>query len=313
MFYDSRSNDYKWGRIVVAVVLSIIVLTLIPTSIKFVDQGDVCVVTSAGKVVRAAGPGFNPKFPIIESWHCFSTRQTIYQTTAEADKNADFNDVPVDANTKDGQQIQVTYSIAYHVAEGDAEYVYGKVGRDMTQVMENVVKFYSRSYVRNAMQNYIAAQIYSGDLLQIQRDIAETLTVDFTKNHVILDAVVLRKPTFSAEYVASIEQQQIAQQSIQTEAYKAQAAENTAKATVAMAKGAANAAIETARGQAEAIKQVSQAQAYAIEQQGTALNKFPAMLQWHFLDQLSTSKWMLLPKDGVMPLLQLPEVTQQAK
>jgi len=311
MFYDKENGTYRYGRMLVTAILSIIALILVFTSIKFVDQGEACVVTKAGKVARSVGPGAHMKFPVVEGWHCFSTRQVIYQTTGEADKNADFNDIPVDANTRDGQQIQVTYSIAFHVAEQDAEYVYGKVGRDMTQVMENVVKFYSRSYVRNAMQRYEAGQIYSGDLLQIQIDIAGTLQADFSKNHVILDAVVLRKPTFSVDYVASIEQQQIAQQSIKTEGYKADAAQNTAKATVATAKGAADAAIESARGQAEAIRQVALAQAYAIEQQGLALKKNPEMLQWHFLDQLSSSNWMILPKDGAMPLLQIPEVVTQ--
>jgi len=310
MFIDKRSGEVRWICITLIVCVLFSALITLLTSIKFVDQGEACVVTRAGEVVRAVGPGGHMKYPILEGWHCFSTRQMIYQTTAEEDKNADFNDIPVDANTKDGQQIQVTYSIAFHVAEADAEYVYGKVGANMAQVMERVVKFYSRSYVRNAMQKYEAAKIYSGDLLQIQRDIEETLNVDFERNHVVLDAVVLRKPTFAPEYIASIEQQQIAQQSIQTEAYKAEAAANTAKATVAVAKGAADAAIEAARGQAEAIKQVSMAQAYAIEQQGIALNKYPEMLQWHFLDQLSTSNWMLLPKEGLMPLLQLPEVKQ---
>jgi regulator of protease activity HflC (stomatin/prohibitin superfamily) len=125
-----------------------------------------------------------------------------------------------------------------------------------------------------------------------------------------LDAVVLRKPTFAPEYVASIEQQQIAQQSIQTEAYKASAAVNTALATVAVAKGAADAAIEAARGKAEAIRQLAAADAYAIELQGLALVKYPDMLQWHFLDQLSTANWMLLPNNGPMPLLQLPSTAK---
>lgn len=312
MFTDKEGN-LRIGRIVTLAVILIIALVLIIPSIKFVDQGEACAVTKAGKVSRTVGPGAHMKFPIVEAWKCFNTRQTVYQTTTETDKDADFNDVPVDANTNDGQQIQVTYSISFHVDEKDVAYVYGRVGKNMTQVMENVVKFYSRSYVRNAMQKYKAAQIYSGDLLVIQQDIEAALKTDFEKNHVTLDAVVLRKPTFAPDYVSSIEQQQIAQQSIQTEEYKAQAATNTAKATVAIAKGAADAAIESARGQAEAIKQVAVAQAYAIEQQGVALNKYPEMLQWHFLDQLDKANWMILPKDGAMPLLQIPEVKTQTE
>jgi regulator of protease activity HflC (stomatin/prohibitin superfamily) len=308
-FWDSEKEQVKWWNIVITVVVIGLVLLLTLPNIMFVDQGQTVVVTSGGAVVRVVGPGMHIKWPIVEAWHPFNTRQTIYQTTETADNKADFNDVPVDCNTSDGQQITVTYSITFHVAQKSAQIVYGQVGSDMSQVMENVVKFYSRSYVRHAMQMYEAKQIYSGDLLAIETNIEDQLKLDFAANNVVLDALVLRKPTFSTEYVSAIEQQQIAQQNIQTEAYKASAAENTAKQTVNLAQGTADAAVISAQGEAKAIKLKADATSYAIEQQGLMLEKYPQMLQWHFIDQLNTSKWMILPNSGAMPLLQMPDMT----
>ena len=143
---------------------------------RVVDEGEVCVVTRFGRVSGVAEPGINFRLPTVDKFNCYSNRDVIYETSEQPEfSNADYTDFEVSAQTSDGQQIDVRYSVRYHIEAANAEIVYKDTGRNMNEVNERAVKFNSRSEVRLEMQNYTADQLYSGNLRDVQQTIDTNL------------------------------------------------------------------------------------------------------------------------------------------
>lgn len=289
-------------------VFVVLVIILGFMTIRNIEQGEVCVVTAFGKVNRMASPGFNLKMPFfVERFNCFSTRLLVYETGDEPGQSqADYTDIVVEANTADGQVIQVRYSVSFHVEPNAAMTVYTKVGRNDDDVVERVVKFHSRSKVRLTLQEYKADVLYSGNIVTVQTEIEDQLDVLFAANNVSLDAFVLRKISFDPDYVAAIEQQQIAKENIETAQYQSQAAVYEAQKNIEIAKGQAQANIELAKGEAEAVKIQAAADAEALSLKGVALRNFPEMLKLEMIQALKYAKFMFFPSDSITPFLPLP-------
>ena len=293
-----------------AVLLCVAVVVFL-SGIRIVDQGEVCAVTTWGKITHTVSPGFTWRWPLVQFYRCYSTRAVIYETSDNVEESqADYKDYVVEANTTDGQQIGVKYSISVHIKEGDATYVYTNVGKDMSEVIERVVKFYSRSVVRLTMQEYQADQLYTGDVFEVQSGIEQKLSELFTENHVVLNAFVLRKIDFDADYVQTIEAQQIAKEKIETAQYDAQAAVFSAQQTIELATGTAGAKGEQAKGDAQAAIINAEAEAKAIALRGQALEQFPQVLQLNFIEMLKFANFMFFPSDTITPFFPLPPTTK---
>jgi regulator of protease activity HflC (stomatin/prohibitin superfamily) len=285
----------KPGSVIAGVLVLFAVLMLV-FGIRNVDQGETCAITTFGKISGIANTGFNIRLPIVQTYHCFSQRDLVYETGEQPEKsNADFTDVTVDANTSDGQQVQVRFSESFHTERQDVMDVYSNVATDDREVVERVVKFYSRSVVRLTMQEYPSDILYSGNLAKVQDEIFKKLDPLFTAKKIKLTAFVLRKLDFDPDYVAANEKKQIAKEGITTAEYEAKAAVYTAQKTAELARGESQAMIEKAKGEAE-----------AITIKGTALRNFPEMLKLNFIEVLKLSKFMFLPSDGITPFLPLP-------
>ena len=292
---------------IVATIVLVVLLVVGLMVFRTVDQGETCVVTTFGKVSHIAGPGLNMRWPLIQSFNCFSSRMLIYETSdVPGESRADFTDVVVEANTNDGQQMQVRYGISFHVDPDKAILVYTEVARDNHGLVERVVKFHSRSKVRLTLQEHKAGKLYSGDIVGVQTEIETQLRELFKADHITLDAFVLRKISFDPDYIASIEQQQISKENIETKSYDAQAAVYTAQETAALATGDANAEIERAKGHSESVKIQAAADAESINLRGESLKNYPQILSLEFFEALKTINWALVPWDQIAPFMPIP-------
>lgn len=293
-----------------AILLCVVVVGFL-SGIRLVDQGEVCAVATWGKITHTASPGFTWRWPLVQFYHCYSTRAVVYETSDNVEESdADYKDFVVEANTTDGQQIGVKFSISIHINEDDSTWVYTNVGKDMPEVIERVVKFYSRSVVRLTMQEYQADQLYTGDVFEVQSEIEQQLNDLFEENHVVLNAFVLRKIDFDPDYVQTIEAQQIAKEKIETAQYDAKAAIFTAQQTVELSKGTAGAVVEKAKGDAQAVIINAEAEAKAIALRGQALEKYPQILQLNFIEMLQYAQFMFFPSDTITPFFPLPPTTK---
>ena len=297
----SRSFGFI-GTIAVGIV--VVLLVSLPFSVRTVDAGESCAITTFGELRGLASSGLHFRMPLVTQFHCYSLRGVVYEASANPDTSeADYRDFTVEAQTSDGQQIDVTYSVRFFISPENVQQVYSGIGQNIAQVAERVVKFHSRSVVRLTMQEYPASDLYTGSITGVQTEISDELTALFAGSGVTLDSFVLRKIDFDPDFIQAIESQQIARENIETAQFEAQSAEFVANRTAVLARGEADAAIERARGDAQRQRLLADAEAYGIYVRGEALKDNPSLIQWEFVRNLATAKWMILPDTGVTPLI----------
>lgn len=298
--------NYKSILTAVGVILALLLVMFFAT-MRPIKTGEICIKTTWGEATGIGTPGLNFRVPLVQGYKCFSQRRTVFETSDQPkESKADYTDFEVSAQTSDGQQITVRYSVGFHVEPAEVGYVFNHVAENTAQVVERVVKFHSRSLVRLKMQAYTATTLYTGNIFQVQADITKDLRELFNAEHVFLEDFAIRKIGFTEEYADAVEQKQIAAERVKTREYEADQAVFEAQRNAALAKGEADAQIERARGDAEAQKIRAQGEADAIKLRGEALKKFPEILQLNFIEQLKNITWGFLPVDSVTPFLPIP-------
>jgi regulator of protease activity HflC (stomatin/prohibitin superfamily) len=292
-----EARKYLSGCVVAALLIAgVFIAAVLLSGLVTIDAGEVAAVTTMGELTGTAGPGLHVRIPFVQGYHVFSSRAVVYETSEHPEtSDADFPDYQVDAQTQDGQQISVRFSVRYYITLDNVEKVYREVGQDMRQVNERAVKFHARSLVRLEMQKYPAGELYSGNLMEVVTKIEQELRPLLAAKGVTLDSFVVRKIAFAEEYVTAVEQKQIAYEGITTAKYQAEQATYKAQEEVERAKGTAAADIERAKGEAESLRL-----------KGKALREYPEMLQLEFIQQLKNTSWGFLPTEGFTPLLPLP-------
>jgi regulator of protease activity HflC (stomatin/prohibitin superfamily) len=229
----------------------------------------------------------------------------MYQTATDAKGDADFVDYPITANTSDGQKVEVTANVVFHVDESNVEFVYSDVGRNLNEVKTRVVANYTRSIVRNIVPSYEAIDLYTSGRVDFEHEVRDALRAQFAEYGVTLDEFSLRSITFDVDYTQVLEDKQVALERVKVKEYEAEQAEFEANRVAELARGDADAAIEKARGDAEAQVLAAKAEAEAIELRGEALEKHPEVLQLNFIKELATANWLMLPSDGIQQFLPL--------
>ena len=206
--------------------------------------------------------------------------------------DADFIDGVLDGVTRDGQPVNITFSVRYHIPEQSVGEVYQNIAKTMPQVNERVVKFFTRSIVRQLVQTYTAEQLYSGDLAAISASMNQTLTPLFADSNVVLEYFELKRPRFQENYEQAIEAKQIALERIETAGNEARVAEQEAIRQANLAQGEANAERIRAQGEAE-----------AIALRGRATRENPEIVSLNYIEALKTINWAILDGQTVQPLL----------
>src|SRR3990167_10005198 len=143
-------NSYT-SLIVGGVFVLFLLITLL-LSVRTIDAGEVGVVTRWGKVTgRTLNPGANMVIPWVESVLKYETKKVIYETASQEGQKgskADYKDFPVDTNTKDGQRVDIYYTIRFSVDPTQAGWIAQNIG-SQDALVEKVVKTESRIWARN--------------------------------------------------------------------------------------------------------------------------------------------------------------------
>lgn len=194
--------------------LSALVLILVLSLLSFttIDAGEVGVIKSFGQVTgRTLSPGAHWMTPIFNDVVTYNTKKVIYETTTtdkQKGSQADYKDSPVDTNTSDGQQVDVSYTVRFSVDPTKATDVTKTIGNE-TALVEKIVKTESRIWVRNIVREYSADQLYTGNISEVQVKIEEKIRPTFEANGLLLDSFGIREIKFSDQYAQAIETKQI--------------------------------------------------------------------------------------------------------
>ena len=276
-------------KIVIGVIIFVVVLVVLINSFVVVQAGNVKVLTQFGRTVGVTfNPGIHMKIPFVQNTVNYSIRQVTYETSDFPESSqAMYPDFSVDTTSSDGQQIQLKYTIRFAIDGKQAEWILNNIGT-MDQLVEKVVKTEARSLSRNIPKKYTAAQLYSEQVFDVQTEIGDTLNPIFQENGIILDEFLLRKIDFTEEYFSVLEENQIAEERIVVE-------QNV---------------LEQEKIKKEQAIIQAEAEARTIEIRGEALKENPEIIQLEFIQKLAPNiQWGILPEGGVIPFLDLSNIT----
>mgnify|MGYP000337453438 CR=1 FL=1 len=303
------------------IVLLVLFLALITIGSAYtpVEVGTVVLIKRFGGLTGAVlEPGLHWRIPFIDQAIVIPTVVLSYETSDNPQTSgANYPDYPVNAQTIDGQQVIIKYTVLFRLPPQQAVKIVQNVGRTEA-VVENVIKAHSRNLARLWAQNYTAEDLYSGEgIFNYEMKVQEELAGELEKYGVILESFLVRKVEFDEDYIRAIEQQQIAQEAIETASYEAEAAKYKKEEQIRLAEAEAEriklqAAAEAERirlqaaAEAERQRLLADAEAYSIQARGKALEQFPQLVQWEFVRNLQNVRWGILPGENLTPLLPLP-------
>lgn len=311
-----RVGGRRAGRAVPTVVLGVVVGLLVFGAIALrqsyttVEYGTVALVKRFGGLTGDVfEPGLHWRTPFIDELVVVPTAVQTYETLDNPGASgATYQEEPVTAQTVDGQQISIRFTVRYVIPPEGAVEIVQTIGPPGA-VFEKVVKAHSRNKTRLLAQNYTAEDLYSGEgILQYEEDVGEELRQQFAEDGVVIDDFLVRKVDFNEEYIDAIEQQQIAQEAIETARYQSEAAEYEKERQIRLAEADAERTKLQAQADAERQRLLADSEAYSIEKRGEVLQQFPEVVQWEFVRNLQNVQWGLLPSEGLMPLLPLPSL-----
>ncbi len=277
-------------KVVVGVIIFVVVLVVLINSFVVVQAGNVRVLTQFGRTVGVTfNPGIHMKIPFIQNTVNYSTRQVTYETSDFPESSESmYPDFTVDTTSSDGQQIKLKYTIRFAIDGKQAEWILNNIGT-MDQLVEKVVKTEARSLSRNIPKKYSAAQLYSEQVFDVQQEIGEILIPIFEENGIIMDEFLLRKIDFTEDYFNVLEEKQIAEERIVVE-------QNVLEQ-------------EKIKKEQSIIR--AEAEARTIEIRGEALKENPEIIQLEFIQKLAPNiQWGILPEGGVIPFLDLSNMTE---
>jgi regulator of protease activity HflC (stomatin/prohibitin superfamily) len=318
----SQRQDAKINVLIVLVLLiGGLALNTLGAGLVFVDQFESGVVVSplsAGGVrPDPLTAGIHWVIPFIESVDRFSIAKQEYTMSGKTGEGAVQGDDAVEARTSDAQQVYVDATVRFYVDPLQVVQL-RRTWQSQDRYISGFVRPTTRNVIYNTTSRYRVEDVYGAKRTELQQIIQDQLTVEFTKQGLVLDAFQLRNITFSPEYAQSIEQKQIAQQQSEQAKLLVQKSQQEADQLRAKVKGEADAVVLRANGDAEAAVTRATGDAKALKLIADALKTNPDLLTYTYIQKLAPNVGLiLLPAGGNNPFIldlnqlqnQLPKTT----
>ncbi len=266
------------GKLIVAGILLLLVIILLSQSIIVIQAGTVGVVKRLGAVQAELAPGLHFILPLIDQVVLYPTIKKTYEASDDPQvSRADFPDIIITALTSDGQQIRVGITARFMIQPGKAAWILQNLGTE-DEYVEKVVKTEIRGSGRRVPTKFAAYDLYTKKSYEAQQTLFDEIAPKFEKNGLILDELVLRNITFTAEYAKTLEEKQIALENITTEKNKLEQEKIRKEQKIVAAEGDAK----------------------SIEIRQAALTKNPTIIQWEFVQKLAPNiQWGVLPQNMI--------------
>lgn len=196
----------------------ILVSILLVSSFRVVSAGTVKVVTRFGRVTgRMLNPGAHFILPLAETTITYNTKKVTYEASDQPKiSKATYTDLSVDTTTKDGQQIEINYTVRFSIEPKKAGWIANNIGTE-ADVVEKIVKTDTRIHARNIARGFNAADLYTGNIAEMQKAVEDFLRPIFEENGLLLDEFGVRGIAFTDDYISAIEAKQIEKERVITE------------------------------------------------------------------------------------------------
>ncbi len=231
------------------------------------------------------GPGLHIIIPGVQQATIYSTAQQEYTMSGAMNEGAVRGDDAVVALTSDGQQVMLDVTIFYRINPAKANDLHL---RWQHRYQNELVRPVVRNQTRSALTSFSVEQIYGAEHNDLQQAIEDAVRGDLSDDGLEVTDVLIRNITFSPEYVAAIEQKQVAQQQSEEARFRVQQKEQEADQARAVAQGEADASRIRAEGEAAALQLINE-----------QLQQNPLLLQWRYVETLSDNvKILVIPSNS---------------
>ncbi len=295
-----RKTPLKNGKsLVITLLIIAVVLTVVSSGLVFINPDERGVVISAvapaGYRTEALQPGLSWIIPFAENVKIYSISRQTYTMSIAVNEGATQGDDSIAARTLDGQEIYVDASIIYSIDPTKVVQIHIQ----WQDRYEELIRAQARGIIRDAVSQYRVEEVVSTKRFDLVTSIEDNLRTKVEENGLILDDFVLRNIAFSAEYAASVEQKQIAEQQAQQAKFVIESKKNEAEQAREVAKGLADAAVTKAQGEADARLIQAEAEAKALEMIAEVLAANPDLLTYQYITKLSPNvQVMLVPSES---------------
>jgi regulator of protease activity HflC (stomatin/prohibitin superfamily) len=280
---QDQLQDGKW-KLLVFLAAVIMVMMVIMDGFVSIPAGHVGVIFDQGRGVleNEIGEGLHLKIPFWQDVTIMDGRTQEYTMSIAPGEGAIASDDSIESRSQDGQVIWVDATILLHIDKTQADNIKRDLGSEK-EYYTKIIRPKSREVVRAVVARHNALDLVSDLRAEIVQEMADELKADFADHDIVLEEVVLRNVTYSAEFANAIEQKEVARQQIKTAQYqKEQAEELKAKKIIE-----------------------AEADAESIRLKGEALRQTPEVIQLEFVNKLAPNvTWGILP-DGITPLMNM--------
>ena len=281
---QDQLQDGKW-KFLVFLAAVVMVMMVIMDGFVSIPAGHVGVIFDQGRGVleNELNEGLHLKIPFWQDVTIMDGRTHEYTMSIAPGEGAIASDDSIESRSQDGQVIWVDATILFHIDKTQADNIKRDLGSEK-EYYTKIIRPKSREIVRAVVARQNALDLVSDMRADIVQEMADELKSDFADHDIILEEVVLRNVTYSAEFANAIEQKEVARQQIKTAQYqKEQAEELKAKKIIE-----------------------AEADAESIRLKGEALRQTPEVIQLEFVNKLAPNvTWGILP-DGITPLMSMP-------
>jgi regulator of protease activity HflC (stomatin/prohibitin superfamily) len=318
----SRNRPVK-GSLTVLVIVGAVaaLLSIVSAGLVFIRPEERGVVISAiapdGYRTEPLQPGLRWIIPFFENVIVYPISRTSYTMSIAPNEGEIQGDDSITARTADGQEIFVDASVIYSIDPAEVVKVHINW---QDRYADGLVRPLARGVIRDVVSQFGVEEVYSSQRVLMIQDISDQMAQKLEDNGLVLVEFILRNITFSAEYAASVEQKQIAEQLAQQAVFVVEQRKQEAEQARQTAQGVADASVIRAKGDAASVLVAAEAQAKARVIEATAekeaLNLIAQALEgndnlllYQYISKIAPAlKVMLLPSESPF-LLNLPELT----
>jgi len=233
----------RFGRVIGALVLSVLLVVALFGSFTTVGTGNRGVVRHYGKLTgEVLGEGLHMKLPFVTD---------VVEMSVRVQKN----EIKTGSSSRDMQQVDTHVVINWQIDEKQVGNIYQAVGGNVA-IVGNILEPAVNEVFKAASAKKNAEEIIS-KRVELTDDVVGMLRDRVGKYGITVRDVSLVDVQFSPEFNKAVEAKQVSEQQAKQAEYVAQKATADAKAAVNKAKGEAEAklAIATAEAEANRLKQ----------------------------------------------------------
>jgi regulator of protease activity HflC (stomatin/prohibitin superfamily) len=289
--------SYRW----LIYTLSVSALTLVKASLVFIYPQEAGVVVSIfsqhGVRQQPLRGGLHWVVPLAERSIAYPLYWQTYEMSWRPMENASGDTVLV--RTLDGQEVILDSTIIFRIDPGHAVSIHVQW---QDRYLRDFVHPTLRGVLRDEVSRYTAEELNSFDRTVLIARMERHLRKVGEKNGLIVNAFMLRNLAFLKGYADSVEEKQVASEKQQTREYQAKQIEALARGReqriklLAAARAQAIVVKADARKQARIIRKKADAEALRLVK--AALKDNPHMLTYHYIEQLSPERAVMIIKNG---------------